>query len=75
MIVRPEHIVERMVGQLVDRILLVRPSSKASCGTATWTYRAALIAGGILLQPLGCCRKLRCGNLAIAARSCCSRSG
>jgi len=38
-----------MVAELVSGILLVRPRPKASLDT--WTYRAALIAGAILLAP------------------------
>jgi protein-S-isoprenylcysteine O-methyltransferase Ste14 len=40
-----------MVDELVDRILLVRPSPNHLAAPQTWTYRAALITGGILLAP------------------------
>ena len=40
-----------VVDKLDRGVILVGPATKAAATLETWTYRAAMIAGGILLVP------------------------
>ena len=42
---------DRVADQLGGRLILVRPHPKARRNAGTWTYRAAMIAGGALMVP------------------------